>query len=69
MENQFWTQPDALRSWIGIVQRENVVNEAFPEYGFVSQLSKVPLETESTLLPQTQQQTLASQVWRFQDPA
>lgn len=63
------TQPDALRSWIGIVQRENMVNEAFQEYGFLSQLFKVPLEAQSTLLPHTQGLTLASQVWHFQDPA
>lgn len=36
VEDHFWTQPDAQRSWIGIVQRENMVNEAFQEYAFVS---------------------------------
>lgn len=36
VEDQFWTQSDAQRSWIGIVQRENMVNEALQEYVFVS---------------------------------
>lgn len=54
VEDKSWTQPDALGSWIGIVQRENMENEALQEYGFVSQLFKVPLETQSLLLPHTQ---------------
>lgn len=60
VEDKSWTQPDALGSWIGIVQRENMENEALQEYGFVSQLFKVPLETQSLLLPHTQRQTLPS---------